>query len=123
MGWKPLILCVDDIPSLLEGQKMLLEESGYRVLTATNGTDALQAFLSHAVDLVLLDYHMTGMNGAVAAERMKSANPDVPIVLVSGDEEVPPRDLEAIDCFLSKSEPIGCFLEKIDHLLSLRGLF
>jgi hypothetical protein len=27
MAWKPLILCVDDTPSLLEGQKMLLEEN------------------------------------------------------------------------------------------------
>ena len=79
MRWKPLILCVDDTPSWLEGQKMLLEESGYRVLTATNGTDALQAFLLHSVDLVLLDYHMAGMNGGVVAARMKDSKPDVPV--------------------------------------------
>jgi len=40
MSWKPLILCVDDTPSVLEGLKMLLEENGYRVLTATNGKEA-----------------------------------------------------------------------------------
>ena len=33
---KPVILCVDDTPNVLEGQKMLLEENGYRVLAATN---------------------------------------------------------------------------------------
>ncbi len=38
---KPVILCVDDTPSVLEGQKMLLEENGYRVLTATNGKEAV----------------------------------------------------------------------------------
>jgi len=122
MAWKPLILCADDSPSVLEGQKMLLEENGYRVLTATNGAEAVEAFLSHSVDLVLVDYHMPGMNGGVAATRMKDRNSDVPIVLLSGDEEVPTRDLEAIDCFLSKGEPIGSFLERVDHLLSLRYL-
>ena len=59
---KPVILCVDDTPSVLEGLKMLLEENGYRVLTATNGKEAVQAFTSHSVDLVLLDFHMPEMN-------------------------------------------------------------
>jgi CheY-like chemotaxis protein len=63
MSWKPVILCVDDTLSVLEGQKMLLEEKGYRILTATTGKEAVQAFLSHSVDLELLDYHMPEMNG------------------------------------------------------------
>src|SRR5437660_3402587 len=115
MAWKSLILCVDcvdDTPSLLEGQKMLLEENGYRVLTATNGPDAVQVFVTHFVDLVILDYHMPGMNGAVAAARMKDSEAGVPMMLVSGDEDVPTSDLEAIDCFLSKSGSISSFLEK-----------
>jgi DNA-binding NarL/FixJ family response regulator len=49
---KPVILCVDDTPSLLEGEKMLLEENGYRVLIATNGKEAVHPFASHSVDLV-----------------------------------------------------------------------
>jgi len=36
MTGKPIILCADDTPSLLEGWKMLLEGNGYEVLTATN---------------------------------------------------------------------------------------
>jgi CheY-like chemotaxis protein len=123
MAWKPLILCVDDTPSLLEGQKMLLEENGYRILTATNGSDAVQVFVSHSVDLVILDYHMAGMNGALAAARMKNSKTGVPVMLVSGDDDVPPSDLEAVDCFLSKSGSISSFLEKVDYLLSLRFLF
>jgi CheY-like chemotaxis protein len=107
----------------VEGQRTLFEASGYRVLTATNATDAVEAFKSHAVDLVLLDYHIPGMNGAVAAARMKDRNPDVPIILMSGDEDVPPGDLEVIDCFLSKGGSISSLLEKIDYLLGLRVLF
>lgn len=123
MRWKPLVLCVDDTPSWLEGQKMLLEENGYRVLTATNGPDALQAFLSHSVDLVLLDYHMPGMNGGVVAARMKDSKPDIPVALLSSDERLPTSDLEAIDCFIPKSESINSLLEPVDYLVSLRFLF
>lgn len=123
MRWKALILCVDDTPSWLEGQKILLEENGYRVLTATNGTDALRAFLSHSVDLVLLDYHMPGMNGGVVATRMKGADPDVPVALWSSDERLLATDIEAVDCFIRKSEPIESLLEKVDYLVSLRFLF
>jgi len=120
---KPVILCVDDTPSMLEGEKMLLEENGYRVLTATNGKEAVQAFTSHSVDLVLLDYYMPEMNGGLAAARMKDSKPDVPVALLSRDECLPLRELEAVDCFIPKSEPIVSLLEKVDYLLSLRFLF
>ncbi|HXO31249.1 MAG TPA: response regulator [Candidatus Acidoferrales bacterium] len=120
---KPVILCVDDTPSVLEGEKMLLEENGYRVLTATNGKEAVKAFASHSVDLVLLDYYMPEMNGGMAAVHMKDSKPDVPVALLSSDECLPQRDLEAVDCFIPKSEPVVSLLEKVDYLLSLRFLF
>jgi CheY-like chemotaxis protein len=123
MSWKPVILCVDYTPSVLEGQKMLLEENGYRVLTATNGKEAVQAFMSHSVDLVLLDYHIPTVNAGMTAVRMKDSKPDVPVAILSGDECLPVRDLEAVDCVIPKSEPIISFLEKVDYLLSLRFLF
>jgi CheY-like chemotaxis protein len=123
MPGKPVILCVDDKPSVLEGQKMLLEGCGYRVLTATNGEEAVQAFVSNSIDLVLLDYHMPSMNGEAAARHMRAAKPDVPIALVSGDDCLPPSALRAVDCCIPKSEPIARFLEKVTYLLSPRFLF
>jgi two-component system, NtrC family, nitrogen regulation response regulator NtrX len=123
MSRKPIVLCVDDTPSILEGRKMLLEENGYRVLTATNGKQAREAFMANSVDLVVLDYHMPEMDGGIVAARMKESKPDVPVMLLSGDECLPEEVLETVDCFLSKSEPIAGFLEKVDYLLSLRILF
>ena len=51
---KPLILCVDDEPSILELLTFNLEANGYAVMTATNGTDALKTLASVPVSLILL---------------------------------------------------------------------
>jgi len=111
MNHKPLILCADDSLSVLEGWKMLLERNGYEVLTASDGMEAFQKFVSHPVDLVLLDYHMPHMNGDVAAAHMKSCKTDVPIALFSVDDLSSLNDLEAVDVLVSKSEPINRVLE------------
>jgi len=66
---------------------------------------------------------MPEMNGDMAAARMKDSKPDVPIALLSSDECLPSRDLEVVDCFIPKSEPIVSLLEKVDYLVSLRFLF
>jgi len=123
MNRRPLILCADDNLSVLEGWKMLLERNGYDVLTATDGKEAFQEFVSHPVDLVLLDYHMPHMNGDVAAAHMRSCKTDVPIALFSADDVANLGDLETVDTFISKSEPIPKVLEIVDHLLNARFLF
>jgi CheY-like chemotaxis protein len=123
MRRKPLILCVDDTPSVLDGRQMLLEENGYKVLTATSGKDAVQVFASNPVDLVLFGQYMPQVNGDVVAIHMRTCKPDVPIALLSGDERPPPGALETVDAFISKSERITSLLEKVDYLLSLRFLF
>jgi two-component system autoinducer 1 sensor kinase/phosphatase LuxN len=123
MPRRPLILCVDDEWNGLEGRKMLLEETGCKVLVATNGADALQLFASHPVDLVLLDYHLPGMNGDVVAEHMKAGRPDVPVALLSADDGLPESALRWIDAFVSKSESPANLLQIVEHFLDLRFLF
>ena len=123
MSKRPLILCVDDEWNGLEGRKMLLEEAGCKVLVATNGADALQLFASHPVDLVLLDYHLPGMNGDVVAEHMKAGRPDVPVALLSADDGLPESALRWIDAFVSKSESPANLLQIVEHFLELRFLF
>ena len=122
MKRKPLILCVDDTP-VPEGRQTLLEENGYKILTATGGNDAVQVFALNAVDLGLLDCSMPQMDGGLAAMHMRACKPDVPIALLSADEWLSPRALDAVDAFISKSEPVTSLLEKVDYLLSLRFLF
>ena len=121
---KPVILsCANNTPGKPDGRKLLLEGDGYQVLTAANRREAVQALVSNPVDLVLLDCRMPQRDGDVAAMQMKACKPDVPIALLSEDEWVPPSALEAVDAFISKSEPVKELLEKVDYLLSLRLLF
>lgn len=123
MPRKPVILCVDDEWNGLEGRKILLEERGYKVLTATNGAEALKLFAVHPVDLVLLDYHMPQMTGDAVAERMRASQPDIPIALLSADDELPESALKWIDVFVSKGESPANLLQIVEHLVDLRFLF
>jgi CheY-like chemotaxis protein len=66
---KALLICVEPDGCSAEARKLLLEESGYRVLVATSAKDGLELFAQHPVDIVLVDYEMPLMNGdLVAAE-------------------------------------------------------
>ena len=80
---KATILCIDDHWNGLIGRKMLLEQSGYKVLEASGGDEGIKLFRSHNVDAVIVDYQMPGMNGDVVAARMKRLNSHVPILLLS----------------------------------------
>ena len=117
---KTTILCVDDDWSGLIGRKMLLESNGYEVLEATGGDEGLRLFRSHSIDAVILDYQMPGMNGDVVAAMMKRAKPHVPIVLLSSYGPLPKSKLEAVDTFLSKSQPSKVLLATLQHLLNRR---
>jgi CheY-like chemotaxis protein len=114
---KATILCIDDHWNGLIGRKMLLENHGYRVLEATGGDEGLKLFLEHPVDAVVLDYQMPGMNGDVVAKKMKRANSHVPIMLLSAYGPLPKNKLEAVDTFLSKSQPPMILLSTLQSLL------
>jgi CheY-like chemotaxis protein len=123
MKRKLLILYADDNASVVYGWKTLLELKGYEVVTATNGAEALQAFLANPIDLALLDYHMPEMNGDIAAAHMKASKADVPVALLSADDLPFLANLKPVDAFVSKSESIARILETVEFLLSRRILF
>src|SRR5215467_2054873 len=61
------ILVVDDDLSVLEVRQLLLEALGHRVLVADSGEKAIDLFVSKAIDVVILDYLMPGMDGEETA--------------------------------------------------------
>ena len=120
---KPIILCVGDQESGLVARKLLLEAEGYEILTAADGRSGLQAFISQPVDAVILDYQMPEMNGDQVASEMKRVKPGVPILLLCGYSRLPDNKLNAVDAFLSKSEPVATFLASVEQLLNESSFF
>jgi CheY-like chemotaxis protein len=115
------ILCIDDHWDGLIARKMLLEQSGYEVLEATDGDEGLKLFVSRSVDAVVLDYQMPGMSGDVVAAKMKRLKSHVPIMLLSAYGPLPPKKLRSIDTFLSKSQPPNTLLSALQDLLGSRA--
>ena len=114
---KPVILCVDDeaIPLIL--RKSVLEKSGYSVVAANSGAEALELLDRQPVDLVLTDLLMPGLSGTELARKIKEQRPELPVVLLSGVNEIP-EDAARADLFLSKVEGPAIMCEKISEMLN-----
>lgn len=80
------ILLVDDEPAVLKFCQQLLGLDGYSVLPATSGEAALRLLEQNnaTISLALLDVMMPSMNGVELARRIEAANPDIPIILMTG---------------------------------------
>ena len=83
---KGVILLVDDEETILEVCTKMLQRLGYHVLEAIDGQRAIDIFEKEkdAIDLVLLDMRMPGMNGATVYDRLIGMQPDVKVILFSG---------------------------------------
>lgn len=93
------ILVVDDKEEILTSTRLLLEKEGHRILTASNGEEALALFHPDQVHLVIVDYFMPEMSGEVVVQAIRQRDADVQILLQTGySGEKPPREmLSALD--------------------------
>ena len=78
------ILVIDDEKNIREGLQMALEDDGYEVLTAEDGTVGLQKALTEVVDLVITDLRMPGVGGQELLRRVTSETPGVPVIVLTG---------------------------------------
>ena len=83
------ILVVDDEASILTITSQTLQTFGYRVLTATDGAEAVALYAEHKneIAVVLTDMMMPVMDGAATIHAMKQINPAIKIIAVSGLNE------------------------------------
>jgi len=112
------LLCVDDNQSSLKICKIILENSGYKVLTASSGREGLEVFASNGIDAVILDYQMPEMNGELVAAEMKRTNPEIPILMLSGWVSLPESALQLVDEFVAKGDPVEFLLLAVQQVLS-----
>lgn len=81
------LLWVDDEIDMLRAHILFLEKKDYEVVTANNGPDAIDLCREENFDLVLLDENMPGLSGLETLTRLKDVAPNVPVVMVTKNEE------------------------------------
>ena len=91
----PTILVVDDNKNVRRYCETELEDEGYRVILARDGSEALRSIGRQPPDLVILDVCMPGLNGMETAERIHAERPDVPIVFFTSFDDVCQWDLRS----------------------------
>jgi two-component system sensor histidine kinase/response regulator len=84
MESKGRILVIDDEPGIRLGCQRALRSEGYRVDTAADGEEGLQALASSEYDLVLLDMMMPGIGGLEMLERIRELDPNLVCVVITG---------------------------------------
>lgn len=77
------ILIADDDPQILRALRVTLGARGYEVITAANGTEAINAAIEHHPDLVMLDLGMPELDGLQVIEALRGWS-TAPILVVSG---------------------------------------
>lgn len=112
-----VILCVDDEPTPLYFRKLVLEKAGFQVITTTSAEEAMKVLSTSSVDLVLSDVLMPQVLGTELARMVKSAYTDLPVVLVSGVNEIP-AEAAIADLFISKLEGPVALCDKIHGVLN-----
>jgi DNA-binding response OmpR family regulator len=80
----PAVLVIDDDPAMVESLTMMLEDHGFRVLTANNGVRGLEVFREQEPAAVLTDILMPEQDGIGAIIEMRRERPAVKIIAISG---------------------------------------
>jgi DNA-binding response OmpR family regulator len=99
------LLLVDDDPMVVESLAPLLERSGFHVLIASNGDEALSKVQSHHPDVIVMDVLMPRVNGREALRRMRKSNIWTPTILLTQVGEADERATaleEGADDYINK---------------------
>ena len=119
------ILIADDDKAIRRTLEMHLTEVGYLVITAANGSDAVDLALTKNIDLMLLDLRLTGMDGFEVLTRVKESKPSLPIIMITAYDEMQTAiesiRLGAID-HLGKPVDLDYLDEVIDKIFEMSAL-
>jgi PAS domain S-box-containing protein len=116
------VLLIEDEDIVAEVGRKMLQRLGYRVLVARSGAEALALYAQHQaeIDLIILDMIMPGMGGGAVFDRLRSINPETPVLLSSGYS----LDGQALDIlkrgcrgFIQKPFNIEQLKQKISEIL------
>ena len=111
------ILIVDDQPQNIELLEAYLFPYGYKIVTASNGKEALEILLTNQIDLVLLDVMMPNMDGYETAEKIRDNAKFLNLPLIAVTAKAMTGDREK--CIKAGASDYITKPVDIDQLLSL----
>jgi DNA-binding response OmpR family regulator len=113
------ILVVDDDEAIRTLLQEELEEEGYKVLIATNARDALKMVAAEALDLVILDIRMPGMDGLEALPRILGLKEGLPVIMNTAYTQYQESFMSwAADAYVVKSSDLTELKDKIRELVN-----
>ncbi len=121
-----LVLVVDDVFAMAEQYAYDLKRvGGYEVVVATGGEQALDILTGEAVDCVILDLEMPGIDGFQVLRKLKERGSDTPVIVYTGTGNFD-RCMQAIRLgaysFIDKAEPMERVVREVENALERRRL-
>lgn len=113
----PLIMCVDDDPTVLELLGEYLTQSGFHVICEFDTHRAKQLLAVTEFDAVILDYEMPDCEGLELSKAIHQKKPDLPILMFSGTL-LPPDALTCISSFVPKNQGALALVSALKRELS-----
>lgn len=120
-GDPPRILIAEDEPLAAMAIEDLLIASGYAVLVAADGQEALEvAGRGESFDLLLTDLRMPRLGGRELIQRLRAVRPDLPVVVMTG--YAPPGGADSLRQDAGNGGPLLLFTKPIEPALLLDAL-
>ena len=121
-----VVLVVDDVQAMVEQYVYDLERlGGYDTRSATGGAEALELLESEAVDCVILDLEMPGVDGFEVLRSLKERGSTVPVIVYTGTGNYD-RCVQAVRLgaysFIDKSEPMAKVIREVANALEQKKL-
>jgi CheY-like chemotaxis protein len=86
------VLVADDNEVAQRLCRRVLEKAGHRVLTASDGQEAVNLALANPLDMILMDVAMPGMDGLEAMRQIRAQKPEMTIVIASAHSMASDRE-------------------------------
>ena len=120
---KETVLLIDDDEMVVDVGELILNNSGYDVVIAKSGKEAIDVYKENhnRIDMVILDMILPDMDGGDTYDRLKEINPGIKVLLASGyDKDYQGRDVMERGCdgFIQKPYNMNELLEKIRGILT-----
>jgi CheY-like chemotaxis protein len=120
---KETVFLIDDDEIVVDVSEMILKNSGYDVVIAKSGEEAIEVYKENhsRIDMAILDMILPDMGGGDTYDRLKEINPGIKVLLASGyDIDYQGRDIMERGCdgFIQKPFNMNELLEKVRGILT-----